>query len=85
MTLREDLLLAMEERGVELPPDFTDDSSLIRSGLLDSTGLMNLVLWVEERIGSELDLTSFDLPEEWETLGKLVAFIERKEAKRLRG
>jgi acyl carrier protein len=85
MTLREDLLLAMEERGVELPPDFTDDSSLIRSGMLDSTGLMNLVLWVEERIGSELDLTSFDLPEEWETLGKLVAFIERKEAKRLRG
>jgi acyl carrier protein len=53
--------------------------------MLDSTGLMNLVLWVEERIGSELDLTSFDLPEEWETLGKLVAFIERKEAKRLRG
>lgn len=77
MTLRDDLLFAMEQRGVDLPPDFTDDSSLIRSGLLDSTGLMNLVLWVEERIGAELDLTSFDLAEEWETVGKLVSFIER--------
>lgn len=80
MSLRDDLLFTLERGGVELPPDFSDDSSLIRSGLLDSTGLMNLVLWVEERIGAELDLTTFDLPEEWETVGKLVSFIERRQA-----
>lgn len=77
MALRDDLILAMEERGVELPPGFNDESSLIGSGLLDSTGLMQLVLWVEERIGAELDLTTFDLSEEWETVGKLVSFIDR--------
>jgi len=78
MALREELIDAIEESGVELPSGFGDESSLIRSGLLDSTALLKLVLWVEGRIGSELDLAAFDLPEEWETLGKLVSFIERR-------
>jgi len=77
MALREELIQTIEENGVELPSGFHDESSLIRSGLLDSTGLLKLVLWVEQRIGAELDLTAFDLPEEWETVRKLVSFIER--------
>jgi acyl carrier protein len=77
MALREDLMRAIEEGGVELPPGFHDDSSLIRSGLLDSTALLELVLWVEQRIGADLDLATFDLPEEWETVRTLVSFIER--------
>ena len=77
MPLREELIHAIEESGVELPTNFGDQSSLIGSGLLDSTALLKLVLWVEGRIGKELDLTAFDLPDEWETMGKLVSFIER--------
>ena len=77
MALRDEVKRAIEESGVELPTGFHDDSSLIRSGLLDSTGLLSLVVWVEKQIGAELDLTSFDLPEEWETPRKLVCFIER--------
>ena len=77
MALREELIHAIEEGGVELPPGFGDEFSLIRSGLLDSTALLKLVLWVEGRIGAELDLAAFDLPDEWETVGKLVSFIER--------
>jgi len=80
MALREELIHAIGECGVELPSDFHDESSLIRSGLLDSTGLLKLVLWVEERIGAELDLTAVDLPGEWETVRKLVSFIERHQS-----
>ncbi len=80
MALREELIHAIEESGVELPSGFHDESSLIRSGLLDSTGLLKLVLWVEERIGAELDLPAFDLPDEWETVRKLVSFIERHQS-----
>ena len=77
MSLRDELVRAIEEGGVELPADLTDDTSLIRSGVLDSTALFELALWVEGRVGSGLDLTSFDIAEEWDTLGKLLTFIER--------
>jgi acyl carrier protein len=77
MSLRDELVRVIEEGGVEMPVDLTDDTSLIRSGVLDSTALFELALWVEARVAPGLDLTSFDIAEEWDTLAKLVAFIER--------
>jgi acyl carrier protein len=77
MSLRDELVRVIEEGGVEMPVDLTDDTSLIRSGVLDSTALFELAVWVEGRVAPGLDLTSFDIAEEWDTLGKLVAFIER--------
>jgi acyl carrier protein len=77
MSLRDELLQVIEVSGAPLPNDIDDDTSLIRSGLLDSTALFDLALWVEERVEPGLDLTSFDLSEEWDTLARLQAFIER--------
>ena len=77
MSLRDELLRVIEASGAPLPGDLDDDTSLIRSGLLDSTALFDLALWVEERVEPGLDLTSFDLSEEWDTLARLQAFIER--------
>jgi acyl carrier protein len=77
MSLRDELLQVIEASGAPLPNDLDDDTSLIRSGLLDSTALFDLALWVEERVEPGLDLTSFDLSEEWDTLARLQAFIER--------
>jgi acyl carrier protein len=74
---REDLLRVIRESGVALPPDFDDDTSLIRSGLVDSTALFDVVLWVEERIAPGIDLTDLDLTEEWDTVRKLLAFVAR--------
>ena len=74
---REDLVRVIRESGVALPPDFGDDTSLIRSGLVDSTALFDVVLWVEERIVPGLDLTDLDLSDEWDTVRKLLAFVER--------
>ena len=75
--LRDDLVRAIEESGATLPAEFDDDSSLIQSGVLDSSALLEIVLWVEERVAPGLDLTAFDLAEEWDTVAKLLAFIER--------
>jgi acyl carrier protein len=77
MALRDELVRIIEASGALLPEGLCDDTSLIRSGLLDSTALFELALWIEERVAPGLDLTSFDLAEEWDTLAKLQAFIER--------
>ena len=77
VTSRDELREAIELSGVALPHDFDDDTSLIRSGLLDSMALFNLALWVEERVTPGLDLTAFDLAAEWDTLRLLRAFIAR--------
>ncbi len=77
MTSPDELRAAIELSGVALPRDVDDDTSLIRSGLLDSMALFNLALWVEERVAPGLDLTSFDLAAEWDTLRLLQAFLAR--------
>jgi len=75
--LRAELLRVIREAGKSAPDDVQDDASLIRSGLLDSTALFELAVWIEERITPGLDLTTFDLAEEWDTLGKLMRFVDR--------
>lgn len=77
MTLRDELLAVLEGSGVPLPDDLDDQTSLIRSGILDSTALFDLALWIEERVGQPLDLTAFDLAEEWDTPARLLDFLER--------
>jgi acyl carrier protein len=60
-----------------LDRNFADSTSLIASGLLESTTLVSVALWVEERIGREMDLGAFDLIAEWDSLGAIVDFVER--------
>lgn len=77
MSLRDDLAHAIEASGATLPADLGDDTPLISSGILDSTALFELALWVEDHVSPGLDLTAFDLAEEWDTIARLLAFIER--------
>ena len=77
MALRDELVRVVEESGAHLPHDFGDETSLIRSGILDSTALFDIALWIEERAAPGFDLTAFDLTEEWDTLARLLIFIER--------
>jgi acyl carrier protein len=53
----------------------TPDKSLIRSGLLDSLALFNLALWIEERIGAPIDLSTLPLTDVWDTAAAIAAFI----------
>jgi acyl carrier protein len=77
MSVRDDLVRAIEESGATLPADLDDDAPLISSGILDSTALFELALWIEDRVAPGLDITTFDLAEEWDTIAKLLAFVER--------
>jgi acyl carrier protein len=54
-----------------------ESASLIASGLLESTTLVSVALWVEARIGREMDLGAFDLVSEWDSLGAIVDFVGR--------
>ncbi|MFB3817857.1 MAG: phosphopantetheine-binding protein [Candidatus Methylomirabilales bacterium] len=59
-------------------PEVAPHTSLIRSGLFDSVALLNLVLWVEERIGGPVDPSGFDLMREWDTVADIVAFVQTR-------
>ena len=74
-SLRDDLVRVIEASGANLPSNFGDETSLIHSGILDSTALFEVVLWIEEHVAPGLDLTAFDLAEEWDTVAKLLAFV----------
>ena len=60
------------------------DASLLDSGLLDSAGLFELVSFLEERCGvtiADEDL----LPENFETIDAIVAFVDPKAGGASRG
>ncbi len=55
-----------------------DDTPLFASGLIDSLGLLQLFLWIEEKVGEPIDSAEYDLAEEWGTVAGIVSFIERQ-------
>ena len=60
--------------------DFADDDSFLRRGLIDSTGMMELVAFLEEQFG--LSLQDGELvPENLDSLARVTAFVERKQAR----
>ena len=81
VSLRDQLIAAIHSWDLGLSGDLGDDVSLIRSGIFDSVALFNLVLWVEQQIGRPVDPTSFDLAEEWDTVGGVLRFIEQRRSR----
>lgn len=56
--------------------EFTDDASFLESGLIDSTGVLELVAFLEERFG--VTVADEDLvPENLDSVRNLEAFIAR--------
>ncbi len=45
--------------------------------MVESTTLVSVALWVEDRIGREMDLGAFDLVTEWDSMNAIVDFVER--------
>jgi acyl carrier protein len=57
--------------------ELTDDLSLIDSGLVDSTGMMDVILWIETTFGfhvADEEIT----PNNLETVARIAAFIDRR-------
>jgi acyl carrier protein len=58
-----------------------DGQSLLESGVIDSTGFMELALFVEETFGVKVEDRDF-VPENFDSIRNLAAFVDRKEAAR---
>ena len=54
-----------------------DDTPLLSSGALDSIGVLDLMMFLDERFAIGLDDADFDA-DNLETIGRLIRFVERK-------
>lgn len=77
LSMRDSLVRLLEEGHPDFRSDWRDDTSLIRSGLMDSLGLFNLALWIEQEIRSKLDLASLDPSKEWDTIADILDFVRK--------
>ena len=53
------------------------DEDLLEEGIIDSLGIVKLVLLMEERFGIKVDDEDV-VPENFQTLGSMVRFVEQK-------
>ncbi|HOO71608.1 MAG TPA: acyl carrier protein [Spirochaetota bacterium] len=63
----------MGRKNITLDPD----KSLIESGVMDSTGVLELVMFLEERFSIQIDDEEL-VPENLDTINNLVAFLKKK-------
>jgi acyl carrier protein len=81
--VREDLGAAVrgyivdELLGEDAPPDLTDDTPLLASGLVDSLGLEQLLFFLEDGFGVELDDEDLSA-ENFQTIASIQALLRRK-------
>jgi len=54
-----------------------NDTSFLEQGVIDSTGVLELVEWLEESFGIKVEDTEL-VPENLDSVNKLAAFITRK-------
>src|SRR5258706_16212046 len=70
--IRENYLLGEEYR-------FSDDDSFLERGIIDSTGILELIAFVEERFALKVEDDEL-LPANLDSVSRLVRFIEAKQA-----
>ena len=61
------------DEGYQLP----DDASFLQEGIVDSTGVLELVMFVEETFGVTVEDEEI-VPENFDSVAQLTAYIERK-------
>ena len=67
----------VKEKGQELHTssvDVTPDTDLLATGILDSLGFVELIVFLEERTGGQVDLINID-PDEFTTLRGLCSHV----------
>lgn len=60
-----------------LVDEFADDASFLQSGIINSTGMFELVMFLESKFGIQLADSEL-VPDNLGSLDNLVAFVERK-------
>jgi acyl carrier protein len=80
MTVQEQVRrFVLESFYVGDPDELTDDVSLIDSGIVDSTGMLEVILFLEGEYGFHVE-DSETVPENLETLDQIAAYVARKRA-----
>lgn len=74
--LSNDLRAFLESCEIPGAAGFGDDTSLLTSGAIDSVALFNLVGWIEARIGRVVDPTTVELPGDWDSIARIVRYVE---------
>lgn len=65
----ENFLFGSEENGLN------DDDSFLETGIIDSTGILELVAFIEEKF--EFEVNDEDLiPDNFDSVNKLISYIE---------
>ncbi len=67
----------LEQFYVADPAELTADASLIDTGIVDSMGMLDVILFLETRMGISISDTD-TTPENLETIGRIAAFVERR-------
>jgi acyl carrier protein len=62
---------------VEDPAALTNDTSLIVEGIVDSTGMLEIIGFLEAEYGIRIS-DAETVPENLETIGRMVAFVATK-------
>ena len=57
----------------------SDDASLLDQGIVDSTGVLEVTAFLESTFGIKVDDAEI-VPENLDSIGSIVAFLERKRA-----
>ncbi len=60
------------------PSQLGDDTSLIQGGFVDSTGMLEVIAFVETEFAIHVDDLE-TVPENLETIGRIAAFVTRKQ------
>ncbi len=66
--------------GEERP--LASDDSFLESGMIDSTGMLSLISFLEERYGFSIETEEL-VPENLDSINRLLRFIERKTQKKV--
>lgn len=53
-----------------------DDESFLESGIIDSTGILEVVAWIEETFGIRVPDSDL-LPENFDTVQRLATYLEK--------
>lgn len=65
-------------------PDFSDDDSFLEMGLIDSTGVLELVNYLEQTHGIKVEDEEL-VPDNLDSVNQIVRFIESKQAATVSG
>lgn len=82
MSLRTELYVFLQNKLKEIHNEqeiiLKDDTSLVKSLLLESLALLQLSVWIERAVGVPLDFSAFDISREWDTIPDILRFIEKR-------